>query len=108
MKILCLNRNPFFLFLICIFLLGAAGISACTGPAPTPSSETVTFPDANLEAAIRLKEGEVATEQEIRQFCQERMADYKLPRKIIFTDSLPNSVAASRESLRDYLSTLSS
>ena len=39
-------------------------------------------------AAIRLKEGEVATEQEIRQFCQERMADYKLPRQIIFTDSL--------------------
>jgi len=59
-------------------------------------------------AAIRLKEGEVATEQEIRQFCQERMADYKLPRKIIFTDSLPNSVATSRESLRDYLSALSS
>ena len=41
-------------------------------------------------AAIRLKEGEVATEQEIRQFCQERMADYKLPRKIIFADSLTN------------------
>jgi len=50
-------------------------------------------------AAIRLKEGEVATEQEIRQFCQERMADYKLPRKIIFTDSLPSSVVTSRESL---------
>jgi len=50
-------------------------------------------------AAIRLQEGEVATEQEIRQFCQERMADYKLPRKIIFTDSLPSSVATSRESL---------
>jgi hypothetical protein len=32
----------------------------------------------------------VATEQEIRQFCQERMADYKLPRKIIFADSLAN------------------
>jgi len=39
-------------------------------------------------ATIRLKEGEVATEQEIRQFCQERMADYKLPRQIIFTNSL--------------------
>ena len=61
-----------------------------------------------VSAAISLKEGEVATEQEIRQFCLEHMADYKLPRKIIFTSSLPNSVAASRESLRDYLSTLSS
>ncbi|MBA7691600.1 Long-chain-fatty-acid--CoA ligase [subsurface metagenome] len=41
-----------------------------------------------VSATISLKEGEVATEQEIRQFCQEHMADYKLPRKIIFTDSL--------------------
>ena len=41
-----------------------------------------------VSATIRLKEGEVATEQEIKQFCQERMADYKLPRRIIFTNSL--------------------
>lgn len=61
-------------------------------------------------AAISLKEGEVTTEQEIRQFCQERMADYKLPRQIIFTNSLPTTIATkiSRENLRDYLSTLSS
>jgi len=59
-------------------------------------------------AAISLKEGEVATEQEIRQFCQEHMADYKLPRRIIFTDSLPEGTTAeiSRENLRDYLLTL--
>ncbi len=44
-----------------------------------------------VSAAISLKEGEVATEQEIRQFCQKRMADYKLPRKIIFTNSLADS-----------------
>ncbi|MFQ6122619.1 MAG: class I adenylate-forming enzyme family protein [Dehalococcoidales bacterium] len=61
-------------------------------------------------AAISLKEGEVATEQEIRQFCQERMADYKVPRQIIFTNSLPKSVTAkfSREKLREYFLTLSS
>ncbi len=59
-------------------------------------------------AAICLKEGEVVTEQELRQFCQEHMADYKLPRRIIFTDSLPESTTAeiSRENLRDYLLTL--
>ena len=59
-------------------------------------------------AAISLKEGEVATEQDIRQFCQEHMADYKLPRRIIFTDSLPEGTTAeiSRENLRDYLLTL--
>lgn len=61
-------------------------------------------------AAISLKEGEVATEQEIRQFCLERMADYKLPRQIIFTNSLPKTIADkfSRENLRNYLSALSS
>jgi len=59
-------------------------------------------------AAISLKEGEIATEQELRQFCQEHMADYKLPRRIIFTDSLPEGTTAeiSRGNLRDYLLTL--
>ena len=42
-----------------------------------------------VRAVIVLKPGETATEQEIRQFCQERMADYKLPKQIIFTDTLP-------------------
>ena len=42
-----------------------------------------------VKALIRLKPGETATEQEIRQFCQGRMADYKLPREITFTDSMP-------------------
>ncbi len=43
---------------------------------------------------IRLKEGQVATEQEIRRFCQERMADYRVPRQMIFTDLLPEAVTA--------------
>ncbi len=42
-----------------------------------------------IKAMIRLKPGETATEQEIRQFCQNRMADYKLPREITFTDVMP-------------------
>lgn len=60
-------------------------------------------------AAVTLRGGQVATEHEIRQFCQQRMADYKVPRLIVFTDSLPEGIAPklSRESLRDYLSTLS-
>lgn len=37
-----------------------------------------------VKAIVRLKEGVVATEQEIRHFCQEHMADYKLPRQIEF------------------------
>lgn len=41
-----------------------------------------------VQATIRLKTGVTATEQEIRRFCQERMADYKSPKQIIFTDGL--------------------
>ena len=44
-----------------------------------------------VKALIRLKPGETATEQEIRQFCQGLMADYKLPKEIIFTDTIPEA-----------------
>jgi len=43
------------------------------------------------KAVIRLKAGEVATEQEIKHFCREHMADYKVPRQISFMDSLPKT-----------------
>jgi acyl-coenzyme A synthetase/AMP-(fatty) acid ligase len=46
-----------------------------------------------VKAIIRLKEGKVATEEEIRRFCREHMADYKLPKQIIFVDSLPETAA---------------
>jgi len=44
-------------------------------------------------AFIRLKAGEVATEQEIKHFCLERLANYKVPREVIFTNSLPKTAA---------------
>ncbi len=57
-----------------------------------------------VAAAIKLEDGEVVTEQEIRLFCQERMAAYKLPKHIVFTDSLRHmSAAISKKDLRDYL-----
>ena len=62
-----------------------------------------------VRAVIRLKEGEVATEQEIRHFCQQSMADYKTPKQIIFTDALPETATTEigKKNLRDYLSKLS-
>jgi len=42
-----------------------------------------------IKALVKLKPGKKLTEQEIRQYCQGRMADYKLPKEIIITDSLP-------------------
>ncbi len=61
-------------------------------------------------AIIKLKRRFTATEQEIRSFCQERLADYKLPKKIIFTKSLLKSATAGmgKKKLEDYFSDLSS
>ena len=44
-----------------------------------------------VRAVISLREGQVTTEEEIRHFCREHMADYKLPKQIIFIDSLPKT-----------------
>ena len=40
-------------------------------------------------AAVVLKEGEAATEQDIRSFALERMADFKVPRKVVILDEIP-------------------
>jgi len=40
-------------------------------------------------AAVVLKPGENATEEEIIKFCEEKLAGYKVPRAVIFLDSLP-------------------
>jgi long-chain acyl-CoA synthetase len=45
-----------------------------------------------VKALVRLNAGETATEQEIRQYCQGRMADYKLPREIAFVDTIPEVI----------------
>ncbi len=42
-----------------------------------------------IAAAIRLKPGEMATADEIRQFCEGRIARFKIPRLIRFVDSFP-------------------
>ena len=49
-----------------------------------------------VRAVITLKEGEVATEQEVKQFCLEHMANYKVPKQIIFIDSLPKGAKCSQ------------
>jgi long-chain acyl-CoA synthetase len=45
-----------------------------------------------VKALVKLKAGETTTEQEIRQYCQGRMADYKLPREIEFVDVMPQEI----------------
>ena len=60
-----------------------------------------------VRAIISLKKGEVTTEQEIRRFCLERMANYKVPKQIIFVDSLPKTTTGKirKQDLRGHLPT---
>jgi len=39
-------------------------------------------------AVVSLKKGKVATEQEIKRLCLERLANYKVPKQVFFVDSL--------------------
>ena len=43
-------------------------------------------------AWVILKPGETATEDEIRGWCRDRIAHYKVPRYIRFVDELPMTV----------------
>jgi acyl-CoA synthetase (AMP-forming)/AMP-acid ligase II len=42
-----------------------------------------------VAAAVVLREGETASEGDIRAFCATRLADFKVPRKIVILDEIP-------------------
>ena len=42
-----------------------------------------------VAAAVVLRDGQKATEQEIREFAAKHLADFKVPRKILFLDEIP-------------------
>ena len=56
-----------------------------------------------VKAIIVLKPGQRSTEQEIIQFCKERMAHYKAPKSIDFVDVLPRTGSGKihKKNLRD-------
>jgi fatty-acyl-CoA synthase len=60
-------------------------------------------------AWIKLKEGESATEDEIRNFCRGKIATFKIPRYVVFVDSFPMTVTGKvqkylmREAMRERL-----
>jgi fatty-acyl-CoA synthase len=43
-------------------------------------------------ACIKLRSGETATEQEIREFCRAHLAHFKTPRYVKFVDRFPTTV----------------
>jgi len=55
-----------------------------------------------VRAVISLKEGEATTEEEIRRFCRKYLADYKVPKQVMFMDSLPKTATGKirKEDLR--------
>jgi acyl-CoA synthetase (AMP-forming)/AMP-acid ligase II len=56
-----------------------------------------------VKGVVVLKPGQKATEQEIIQFCKERMAHYKAPKSIDFVDALPRTGSGKiqKKGLRD-------
>ena len=44
-----------------------------------------------VKAVVVLKEKDVMTEEEIINFCRERLAAYKVPRRVTFIDELPKT-----------------
>jgi len=44
-----------------------------------------------VKAYLVMKEGQTATEEEIISFCKERMAPYKVPKRVQFRTELPKS-----------------
>lgn len=43
----------------------------------------------DVAAAVKLKQGEAATPEEIREFCEGRIARFKIPRHVRFVDEFP-------------------
>ena len=45
-----------------------------------------------IAAWIKLKEGESTTEEELRDFCRQHLAHFKVPRYVRFVDEFPQTV----------------
>jgi len=44
-----------------------------------------------IRGVVKLKDGQVATERELQDFCRQHLANYKVPKQIIFVKSLPKT-----------------
>jgi acyl-CoA synthetase (AMP-forming)/AMP-acid ligase II len=47
-------------------------------------------------ACIVLREGTQATAEEVIDFCKKQLANYKVPRRVEFMDSLPSTLATNK------------
>ena len=53
-----------------------------------------------LAAWIKLRAGQTATEEEIRQFCKQKLAHYKTPKYVRFVDAFPQTVTGKIQKFR--------
>jgi fatty-acyl-CoA synthase len=58
--------------------------------------QVIGVPDAKygeeIMAWVRLREGETASAEELREYCREKIAHYKIPRYFKFVDAFPTTV----------------
>ena len=58
--------------------------------------QVIGVPDAKygeeIMAWVRLREGETAGAEELREYCREKIAHYKIPRYVKFVDAFPTTV----------------
>jgi fatty-acyl-CoA synthase len=66
--------------------------------------QVVGVPDARLGEAVaawvRLRAGETATEDEVREFCRGRIAHFKVPQYVRFVESFPMTVSGKVQKYR--------
>jgi fatty-acyl-CoA synthase len=67
-------------------------------------AQVVGLPDERfgeeVSAWIRLKPDAVLTAEEVRAFCRERIAHYKMPRYVVFVDEYPTTVTGKIQKFR--------
>ena len=63
-----------------------AEVAACGIPDPDGMRGEVVL------VAIKLKLGMTLTEQEVKKYCLERLANYKTPKKVVFVNEIPRRV----------------
>jgi fatty-acyl-CoA synthase len=49
---------------------------------------------------VRLRAGESATEEEVREFCRDRIAHFKVPQYVRFVDEFPMTVSGKVQKFR--------
>jgi len=46
-----------------------------------------------VRAVVRLKDGQTCTDREVRTFCREHMADFKVPKEVFFINLMPKTAS---------------